>query len=363
MKKMLLFVVLAALVFSEAAFCGSAKTIKDMVGEEKYNSILNMNDPYANEGWSIQKYAVEGDLPLQIASHASVFEQMKIIPLTAVPEYLKGVYQDGDGSYKSVILSYNENPDDSGLIRIFQDPFTKNKDLTFQYRGDDFISAIDSNIGSVIAGLPVVQRAVLHGRFECILYDAAKYAADYYQSCLLTVVKDNGRIIWYDKGSELGDVSVTDFGRYMIACTDCTDYVTVTKDRIIAESYAGDRRFIGQNMKKPVSCRILTDNIVRLEYRDGCVEHWRVCVSDADAAKNKAKWATSKLHSPHSKHLIWSNGKGKGYIYRGSEEAWDYTEGEAEPVYKNMKDMSKLKNAPVIDSVPGVPQSSLLLGE
>ena len=364
MKRVIVLACLLLFVFSGSCFCRAKKikSVKDIVGESYYNSVVNFKDIYANDGWSIFKYTAEGTDYDKVLEHPEVFEEKHaLIPMASVPVYLRGIYKDGESLYSSIIYSYNKSIDDSRMVTVYQDHFGGKKPSTYDYLGDSFISLIDNHIENAIKRLPVVQRAVLHDRFECILYDAAEYGADYYYSCLLTVVKDNGKVIWYDSGSKLGDVAITSDGRYMIACLDNTNYVTVTKDRIISELYAGERRFGGQNIGRdmPVSCRILTDNIVRLEYKDGCIEHWRVRLSDEDVQKNREKWATyyekygiKDGRIGGSKHLIWCNGVGKGYVFKGSEESWEYSENGEEPVYEGMKDMSKMKYARVSHSLP-----------
>ncbi|MBQ9359277.1 MAG: hypothetical protein IJT95_07015 [Abditibacteriota bacterium] len=364
MKRIIVLACLLLFVFSGSCFCQAKKikSVKDIVGEGYYNSVVNYKDIYANDGWSIFKYTAEGKDYNKILEHPEFFEEKHVlVPMASVPVYLRGIYKDGEGLYSSIIYSYNESIDDSHMVMVYQDHFGGKKPSTYDYLGDSFISLIDNDIENAIKRLPVVQRAILHDRFECILYDAAEYGADYYFSNLLTVVKDNGKVIWYDRGSELGDVAITSDGRYMIACVDCTYYVTVTKDRIISELYAGERRLDGQ-MKweyMPVSCRILTDNIVRLEYKDGCIEHWRVRLSDEDIRKNREKWEKVLIDrgikntiSAGSKHLVWCNGEGKGYVYKVNEESWDYSESKTEPVYKEIIDMSKMKEAEVSGAIP-----------
>ncbi len=376
MKKLSVFVLVFVVLFAGAAFCqtNNIKSIRDIVGDKYYDTVLYMKDPYANEGWSISRYKIEGEAANRILSHPELIKRLESVLISDIPGYIKGIYKTGDSLYTSDIYSYNKDINKSRLVEVNQNTALNDQGvLYYRYMGLSFISEIDENIDTVIKNLPVIQKAVLHDRFECVLYDAARYGAKYYQSSLLTVVKDNGKIVWYGRGSELGDVAITSDGRYMVACTDRTDYVTVTKDRIIAENYAGDRRFGSQMVLKPVSCKILSDNVVRLEYRNGCVEHWRVRLSDEDIEKNVQKWeeyykkrgSKNILRLAGSKHLVWCNdsGKGKGYVYKGGEEAWDYHTGGPEPVYEDAIDMSKMKDARVSDILPEMPYASLDAGK
>ncbi|MBO4549006.1 MAG: glycosyltransferase, partial [Abditibacteriota bacterium] len=64
-----------------------------------------------------------------------------------------------------------------------------------------------------------------------------------------------------------------------------------------------------------------------------------------------------------SKHLIWCNGVGKGYLFKGSEESWEYSENGEEPVYEGMKDMSTMKYAKVSHSLPSAKSAGAPAGQ
>ncbi|MBR4748718.1 MAG: hypothetical protein IK083_03980 [Abditibacteriota bacterium] len=412
MKKGLIYSVIILVLLCSVSYCleppqwqtarlrdidpESVKTIRDIVGEGAYAKYMDLQDPFANEGWSIRKYLL-GDVQSEITfAHPEILDRLEPVYLmavpdevgkritagrksvhvsdiyTGIPDYLMGLYRN-DEYYRSQIYSYNMDIDRSRLVEVSQTYETKDDGLLYyRYKGSNYICEIDKEIEKVVRKLPVIQKAVLHGRFECILYDASRYGARYYQPCFLTVVKDNGRIIWYDSSSELGDVAITDDGRYMISTVEGEFYVTVTGDRIIAESYTPFSRGymnslqVGKWHLMPVSCRILTDNIVRLEYEDGYIQHWRVRLSDEDMEKNTVKrnkiYESKGQEPPKSNaaqmHTIWSNGKGNedGFArsYKGLRimKAWDYHESEVEPVYEDMIDMSKMKDAEVSDVIP-----------
>ena len=382
MKRCLIIYILLVLVAAGAGFCQTysvfddhkkPRSLKEYYGEDQYNKMLTADDPYANEGWSMLIYGMDPGLYEPIPPE--IIRKRKIVPLLRVPDYLEGVFKyEGEGLYTSIVYSYNPILKNSNFVQVYQNTtIHTNGKLFYEYCGDSFVNEIDSDIDNVIKTLPVVQRAILHGRFECTLYDASRYGAKYHHCCLLTVVKDNGKIIWYDRGHELGDVAITEDGRYFVSTAGSDYYVTVTDERIIAEVYGGIRRFghqVNAPIQRPVSCRILTDNIVRLEYKDGCVEYWRTHIGEDAVLKNKEKWDTyyekygiKDGRIGGSKHLIWCNGVGKGYAYKGSEESWEYSENGEEPVYEGMKDMSTMKYANASHSLPSAKSAGVPAGQ
>lgn len=91
----------------------------------------------------------------------------------------------------------------------------------------------------------------------------------------------------------------------------------------------------GLKTMHPISGRILTDNIIRMEYANGCVEHWKIRASKEDIEKNK------KINSADepSRRLIWWNGikKEPSLVNNETVKAWDYNDNSSvEPVYDNM---------------------------
>ncbi len=418
MKTKLIFGFLITVLLANKCFCDTwpvagslqrietrkIKSVRDVMTEDWYMNAINIRDPYANEGWSIIKYAMGDTDRLLTNAHDEILERLEPVYLSEVPkevidtlrasgksvhvssykgipDFILDIYRN-DKFYRSEIFSYNMDIGKSGLVEVNQTYGSKDDGLLYyRYKGSSYISELDNDIEKAIDKLPVIQRAVLHGRFECILYDAARYAAKYYQHLFLTVVKDNGRIIWYDSGTELGDIAITPDGRYMISTAEGEFYITVTEDRIIAESYTPFERGFMNSMASqsrwdflPVSCRILTDNIVRLEYLDGCVEHWKVCLSEEDVEKNSVRLNEFYERSGNKRrvkrrynHIIWSNEKGHGtgiaplfnrtdYNKDVPEKealvAWNYQGGGQEPVYDDMIDMSKMKNALISDTLP-----------
>ena len=89
-------------------------------------------------------------------------------------------------------------------------------------------------------------------------------------------------------------------------------------------------------MDKPADVRILTDNIIRLQYPNGLVEHWKVRLSEEDIEKNMDKYEKTFKKRERwvggDKCLLWSNGKKGGFKI---QKMWCYNESDQEPTYDN----------------------------
>ncbi|MBQ9358482.1 MAG: hypothetical protein IJT95_02965, partial [Abditibacteriota bacterium] len=81
---------------------------------------------------------------------------------------------------------------------------------------------------------------------------------------------------------------------------------------------------------------LVNGTIIRLEYMDGAVEHWKVIPGIIDCIKNYYKFGSL------NRNLLWWNKKGIGsffmtsYKHGGYEsyKAWNYSDSAKEPVYK-----------------------------
>ncbi|MBQ9359129.1 MAG: hypothetical protein IJT95_06255 [Abditibacteriota bacterium] len=101
------------------------------------------------------------------------------------------------------------------------------------------------------------------------------------------------------------------------------------------------------NAPLPVNASLVNGTIIRLEYGDGTVEHWKFAPDIIDIAQNYYMFGQQ---DDLSRNLLWWNQKGKGSIYmtsilwkKGHEilrtrhdqyKAWNYSDSEKEPVYK-----------------------------
>ena len=131
------------------------------------------------------------------------------------------------------------------------------------------------------------------------------------------------------------------------------DYVHLDYDIPIIESYQLPFISVGSfGLNLPENIKILTDNIIRLEYKDGSIEHWKVRMSTEDYRENQ-KIVKDDIDGRYFlRQLIWWNGIGNGsrtdklifidnkakkITNKDSVKSWNYNKNTSvEPVYENM---------------------------
>ena len=172
---------------------------------------------------------------------------------------------------------------------------------------------------------------------------------------ILTDEKNN--IIWDNSDAAETDTGVQnrvfcvarlEKDKYMVVSfntlTIFIDYVYLDKDIPIIESYQLPFSSITANkISLPESINILTEDIIRLEYKDGAIEHWKAKLSEDDVNKNmeiarKKGLSESSVKSERRNALIWWNAVGKGsQMNHNLKRAWNYDDNPTrEPVYENM---------------------------
>ncbi len=274
-------------------------------------------------------------------------------PFVKVPGYLAGVYYAPDSPlYKSKVLCYNWNIAGAGMIvvdeRLDQKPLRRG----YYYDCRHFLSENHEDIDKLCRTMPgLLKRTVKYGRYEFLEYDAG-HLADYPINRPFSVIKDKGRVIWYASGEKPGDVRLLDDGRYMIATPKSVFYVRVSGKRLVAEKYTGNRLWKDpwdtHYSLYPDEVRILTDNVIRLKYPKGSVQHWKVRLSEEDVKKNIAKYREKDGVQPEwfyaNRCLLWSSGK-HGYSGgRGlglmSDEMWCFRKGGPEPTPESYSGIS-----------------------
>ena len=122
------------------------------------------------------------------------------------------------------------------------------------------------------------------------------------------------------------------------------DYIYMDNDIPIIETYQLPFFSATGNIKNiPESVSVLTEDIIRLEYKDGAIEHWKVKLSEDDVNKNmevakKAGLSESKIINSKRNSLLWWNGIEKGSIINNYRlRAWNYDDNPTrEPFYENM---------------------------
>ena len=153
----------------------------------------------------------------------------------------------------------------------------------------------------------------------------------------LEVVKDGNRVIW--ASNEIRFVGAERRGKGYIIIDDLgVGYLSYKGNTLISEYYRKDftnsHDYIKYQRESPIlSGRMLTDNIVRIEYKDGTVTHWKVkltkedCDRDLEVYKNGSdpdnQWAPGSV--------IWQNGQPQ----KLTRISWDFNaDPKKEPSYK-----------------------------
>ncbi|MBP5274110.1 MAG: hypothetical protein ILO36_04135 [Abditibacteriota bacterium] len=205
----------------------------------------------------------------------------------------------------------------------------------FSYGG--FICDNNENVDQMCEMLPLVSRIEKYDRFEILQYDAGEYIdyiKKYPYSTSFSVVKDRGKVIWYNEGEVPEDIAITADGRYMIATMYSVFYTSLADGRIISEMYSGNRYYLPGN-GTPDNVAILTDNIIRTHFKSGTIEHWKVRLSEEDVEKNmennEKRYGSKEKHAGGDRCLLWSNRKQQKL---NTETMWCFYESEEEPVYK-----------------------------
>ncbi len=269
-------------------------------------------------------------------------------PMPKLPDYLAHYYYDPEGLYVSDISCYSADIDPAKMITIEKKLMNKSLlgDKQFLFYRGAFLSDNNENIDKICKMLPLVNRTVLYDRFEVLEYDADKYINYIYgvrpKFC---VVKDRGKVIWYNEGQPCRDIAITSDGRYMIVTSEQVFYTVTEGKRIINEMYGGQRIYGGGG---PKEVRILTDNVIRVAFSKGRTEHWKVRLSEEDVENNLKKLnpkfvpdSEDKLFYAN-KCLMWSNYGINDPMIAATRYMWNYYESEEEPVYKetNLADIT-----------------------
>ena len=133
---------------------------------------------------------------------------IKPVSVAAVPGYLQPAYYDLDGIYESEVIFYNSSIENAGHIIVCKRTYDKGvydhifgDKHFFSYGG--FIYDNNEDIEKLCGMVPLVKRTVKYDRFEILEYNAEKYI-DYIKkdpySTAFSVVKDRGKVIWYNEG-------------------------------------------------------------------------------------------------------------------------------------------------------------------
>ena len=259
----------------------------------------------------------------------------KSFKLDNIPEYLQTYLKD-ENIYNTLVVVF---PNNKIIIeKLTKSPNYKNYDGIYcktekdSIVHGDFMYDISNNIEKACKNLQVIQTSVVNKTFICTVFDISKYGEKTGES-FLTTITINGRTIWESTYRFLADIKQIDNNTYMISNMNYTNYVHIINNERIIEEYSlpfmyNNSGHTGKKDPFPISCDILTDNIIRFKYTDGAIEHWKIKFNKEDFEKNKKM----------NKALLWWNGIGNGSpINHEKAKSWDYNENiYYEPVYENM---------------------------
>ena len=240
-------------------------------------------------------------------------------------ENIKDCIKDGD-VHNFIVIEYPDR-----IIITKNVSLHDNNDVSYFSKKSPFHSSIIYNITQNteenLKKYPILDTKKISGDIECITYNIGK-------SKLNVVIADGYYISMSD--SPVLDIKKISDNIYMILPQEPTsiEYAHVGKSKIMTEMYLMSLRFrtINFNFPTPTNGSILTDNIIRLEYDDGAIEHWKVRFTKEDIEKNIT---TYKNHNYEVRKLIWWNNIGFGSpIDHETVKSWDYVDSPVEPVYE-----------------------------
>ncbi len=205
----------------------------------------------------------------------------------------------------------------------------------------------------------------------------------------LLVLRYKGSIIWYKEILARGnkkfserkkyevdrpDVMTLPDGRFLIVDSESARYSQLTDGRVIQKS-AGARRlnWIKEtensrwSASPPVTAgyptvTILTDNIVRHAYPDGCIEHWMLRPSKLDVTRNKNRIQQPPDYQDFILNEIW-RGEGSLLWWNGKysqktafcardmskrHRMWCFSQGPIEPKYDKDYELKPAKTADIV---------------
>ena len=311
----------------------------------------------------------EKDFDLYIKN--KVYMKKLCFPLFPFPAYLQNACDTGSEEYGVMISGFSKNVYNARMVQVrklFGENVKRLGKLYYTFEGDIVLSRIEKDLEKVCKELPVITEQTINGEYTYTVYDGEKYAKDLYTISLFGVLRKNGRIIWY--GTQSGDSQILRLrklplldekelsdGRYLVVTDDAEYYVEDQGERLVAETYVGNRTLANPKIDSP-EYKILSDNVVRQSYSDGSVEHWKISLSDEDVEKNREKWReTYTLSDGHfakydagDKHLLWWNGVGKCLGINNRQAMWCYHEGGEEPSAESYLEISLAKVSGVKDN-------------
>ncbi len=239
-------------------------------------------------------------------------------------------------------IVYNPKFDKGRVVRFYNES-------SYDYKIDHFTRLYLNDANLFAKQHECVMHKALDDGFSLDVYWISKQAREYENKTYifkgevyldyLEVLKDGDKTVWVSARRSFLDVKRYGNG-YMILSNGGVDYITYEQGKRFSDYYVkpfngGRYPFEAMPEYRPVSGRILTANIVRIEYPSGCVAHWKIKLTKEDCDKNIA---SREIESPNrfkaGASVVWHNGAGNevGKNYR--LPAWDFSESPKEPEYE-----------------------------
>ena len=254
-----------------------------------------------------------------------------------IENYIRDYYITGNNLYSSTVFEY---PDRIDIRKYYsKHEYTRDSSMPMPCRSKFYsllIYDITKNTAENLNKYPIIRSSVMNDNIKHIVYDAVSLKG---KKIELNVLFANG--IYFDIGNNVLDAKKIADNTYMVIYQNIeyVKYIHTDKNsKIVSETYrlpihiVASERQPKEAIRYPISGKILTDNIIRFEWTDGAIEHWKARLTKEDIEKNKEYGLKQGFKNTEDNTLLWWNGKGK---HKLNCNAWDYNEDTGkEPTYK-----------------------------
>lgn len=240
---------------------------------------------------------------------------------------------------------YYDREHEQGIVAYYDDIRNKHIDyFTRLYLDDDSLFAKKHAL---------VDHRVLSDGFSLDTYDISDQAREYENKTYrfkgavyldnLEVLKDGGKTVWVSARRSFLDVTRSGNG-YVVLSNGGVDYVSFEGGKRVSDYYVkpftgADYPYEAKRADKEMSGRMLTDNIARIEYPNGCLTHWKIKLTKEECDRNiDGIEIDVPNHQKSRASVVWYNGV--GYELNKKQGvcrllAWDFNADQRkEPSYK-----------------------------
>ncbi|MBO4549022.1 MAG: hypothetical protein J5758_07395, partial [Abditibacteriota bacterium] len=242
-------------------------------------------------------------------------------------------------------------------------------------RPDEIADAVEKHMDSRITEYPLVETERLNKDLDLEIYETEKGLKSEWDKAdaYLLVLRHDGRVVWFSQKRafrskpygerqkneiDRPDAMVLPDGRYLVVTSQSACYTKEAGGKLVIGPVFGGRiNWIEETENKHrgmykmpsgyPTVKILTDNVVRHSYPDGCEEHWALRLSGEDTEKNKSRFSApaekddyvGNLIQNTYANLLWWNGKYGETTKECAEEnskrfrVWYFKKSVKEPVY------------------------------